>query len=554
MCGTVPPALADEPSEPASEPGVVEERIRRETEQRLIPEVREPTIQEAAPPVAPPEPPQIRLVLKEVAIEGNTILAEEVFAPAIAPYLNREVTAQELQELPQAIERVYRRQGYVTSVAFLPPQRIQEGRVTIQVLEGRLGKVTIEGNRYFSAHRILWYWPMESGQILQYRAIRGGLIRMNEHPDREVQALLKPGAATGQTDIVLKVTDERPLHAGFQWDRQGTKPIGRFRYGPYVRHNNLLGLDDILIGGMTFGRHFAAAYAQYLVPLTPYGTTASFGFSHSQVSPKRHFDALGVNGIAQSYVTSLTQVLLDDEPLTLDARVSFDIKESRTMVRSGTSRRERLRVIRFGPRMRLRDPWGMWVMRNDYSFGLKGLGATSANNPVASRPGAKPDFFSTELSATRIQQMPWGTRTILTLETQVAGSKLLPQEQLYLGGADSVRGYPEGDYLADSGLLFRLEYLVPCVVAPADWRLPFSKESLREQVTFAAFVDRGYGRLRAITGEERQSRNLTGVGGGVRIRLAELVVARLDWAWNVGDKPLTDDADSVLHFSLHQEF
>jgi hemolysin activation/secretion protein len=184
------------------------------------------------------------------------------------------------------------------------------------------------------------------------------------------------------------------------------------------------------------------------------------------------------------------------------------------------------------------------------SFGIKGLGATSENNPVASRPGSRPDFFKTEFQLTRLQRLPWGTQGSVSLETQLASSKLFPQEELYVGGADSVRGYPEGDYLADAGLIARFEYLIPCAFLPAQWRLPGAKGSLGEQVQLVAFLDRGYGRLRAITGDERVSRNLMGLGGGVRFRFNDTLSARLEWGHAVGDRPLTDDSSSVLHFRI----
>ena len=74
------------------------------------------------------------------------------------------------------------------------------------------------------------------------------------------------------------------------------------------------------------------------------------------------------------------------------------------------------------------------------------------------------------------------------------------------------------------------------------------------QVQLVAFLDRGYGRLRAITGEERRSRNLMGLGTGVRFRLKDDLSARVEWGVNVGDRPLTDDSRYALHLGLQSDF
>ncbi|MBI2093239.1 MAG: ShlB/FhaC/HecB family hemolysin secretion/activation protein [Candidatus Omnitrophica bacterium] len=541
--------------DPASEADVIGDRIRKEAEEQAkgAPH-KEPSIQEAPSPATPSAESEQRFLVKEIIVQGNTVLKAEQLEPLLATVRQHEVTLVELKALADAIEQEYRRRGYLTTLVYVPAQRIEEGRVTLQVVEGKLGQVQVEGQRYFNAKRILWYWPFQSGDLLRYNRIRQSLIRMNEHPDRDVQAVLQPGLTSGTTDVILKVKDRFPLHAGFQWDRQGTQSIGRWRYGPSLRYNNLLGFDDRLLFGGTVGHHFGAAYIHYALPLSPSGTMASFGFSHAQVSPKRQFDEFGINGISQSYSTNLSQPLWDGERLSLQADFGFAAKDSRTVVQSDVSRRDRIRMLTFGPSARWTDLAGRWWIDQKFSFGLKGLGATSQNNPLASRPGADTDFFKMNLEIVRLQKMPWRTQALLSFETQLSPSKLTTQEELYLGGAGSVRGYPEGDYLADQGFLVRAEYLVPWIFLPDHWHLPKSPTPLQDQVHFVGFFDRAYGKLRAITGDEQHSRNLMGIGSGLRLQMEDDLSARLEWGFNIGDDPLTSDSPSTIHVSVRYDY
>ena len=115
-----------------------------------------------------------------------------------------------------------------------------------------------------------------------------------------------------------------------------------------------------------------------------------------------------------------------------------------------------------------------------------------------------------------------------------------------MGGATSVRGYPEGDYFADEGILARLDYLVPVFLLP--------KGRLQDASKFVLFLDKGYGPLRAVTGEERTTRNLLGVGFGLLFQPGKGFSARLEWGFSLGDRPLTDDSRRVIHFRLQKSF
>ncbi len=547
------PAYADI-NDPASDAEVVGEQVQRDLQPPPGPLPEEPVIEQPPAHAPPSEAPAATFRLTEVSLEGSTVLPRSHFDPIIQPYLNREVSPRELETLAQAIQQAYRAKGYITTVVYVPPQKILGGRVTLQVLEGRMGKLAVEGNRHFSAGLFDWYWPLDAGAPLQYGAMRQALIRMNAHPDRKVQALLRAGTAPGETDVTLKVQDRPPLHLTSFLDRGGTPSIGQYRFGLAGAHYNLLGRDDRLTVGMVFGDNFGVPYVLYQIPVTPRGTVAGFRYSHSQVSPHRQFNQFGILGRSDTYGLSLTQPFIEQGRMMWDGRLGFDIKENQTKISSGGSgRRDRLRVLRMGSAWQRQDPWGRWLADVEGSWGVNGLGASSVNNPTASRSGTRPDFAKVEWKLTRAQQMPWRTRLVASADSQLASSKLSPSEQLYLGGQDSVRGYPEGDYLADSGLILRGEYLVPVRIMPEAWRIPGLQGPLHEHLDVLAFADRGYGRLRAITGEERADRNLAGVGMGLQFRMPQ-ATARIELGFAVGDKALTDDSSRMVHLSLHSSF
>ncbi|MDD5595645.1 MAG: POTRA domain-containing protein, partial [Candidatus Omnitrophica bacterium] len=52
-------------------------------------------------------------------------------------------------KIADKITEIYRKKGRTTSRAYLPPQTIKDGILTIKVIEGKVGKIDIRGNRYF---------------------------------------------------------------------------------------------------------------------------------------------------------------------------------------------------------------------------------------------------------------------------------------------------------------------------------------------------------------------------------------------------------------------
>ena len=88
------------------------------------------------PPVLPPVPspspekvaplPPVRIFVSEIKVTGSTVFSDEELAQVIAPYVNRVLTTEDLEELRLALTRYYIDRGYVTSGAIIPDQTVAE--------------------------------------------------------------------------------------------------------------------------------------------------------------------------------------------------------------------------------------------------------------------------------------------------------------------------------------------------------------------------------------------------------------------------------------------
>lgn len=116
-----------------------------------------------------------------------------------------------------------------------------------------------------------------------------------------------------------------------------------------------------------------------------------------------------------------------------------------------------------------------------------------------------------------------------------------------------MRGYPEGDYLADTAATLKLDWIFPLYLLPKEYKLPYSDTPLRNQIQPVVFFDMGGGCLNNTVQGAKNSKFLMGVGGGVRINLYDKFNARIEFAQAIGAGPTPDSGPSNFHISINFE-
>src|SRR5205823_13828100 len=75
------------------------------------------------PPLPPPRQselsPRVRVLVREVRVVGSTVFTPEELTSVTAPYVNRELTAEDLEALRVALTLLYVNRGFVNSGATL---------------------------------------------------------------------------------------------------------------------------------------------------------------------------------------------------------------------------------------------------------------------------------------------------------------------------------------------------------------------------------------------------------------------------------------------------
>lgn len=154
----------------AVDPGQELENTRERLEQqRIMQEMEEHRTPsggiESEQPKEDKAVPAVRFVLKDVRIDSSELLPESTAKAAYGDYLGKEVSVDDLYRIVSKLNEWYSKNSYITCRAYLPPQTIHQGVVHIAIIEGRNGKVTIDGSKNTRESYILDRLDIDAGKI-----------------------------------------------------------------------------------------------------------------------------------------------------------------------------------------------------------------------------------------------------------------------------------------------------------------------------------------------------------------------------------------------------
>jgi len=173
-------------------------------------------------------------------VEGNTVLPGEKIDGILTNYTGTTVSIERLKEGLGKLQLLYRNLGFVTVSVSLPQQRLTNGVVRVRVIEGKLARINVTGNRYFSTNNVRRALPgVSTNVLLNARWFQPELDRANNNIDRQIYPSVSPGAEPGATDLTLKVKDRLPLHAHFEINDKATPGTPPLRIDTAVQYNNL---------------------------------------------------------------------------------------------------------------------------------------------------------------------------------------------------------------------------------------------------------------------------------------------------------------------------
>ncbi len=521
--------------------------------ERELPEIERPRVP-VLPPAPPPRPERrdelasgLRVRVREFRFEGNTVFDDQELAQVAAPYLGRELGAEDLRALRDALTLHYARSGYVNSGAILPDQEVGAGVVVYRIVEGRLAAVEIEGNRHFRPGYLRSRLDLGRDEPLRIQALEERLqVLLQDDRIRRLDAQLGPGDRLGEAVLDVQVEETSPWRAWLEASNHQSPSIGAERGRVHFAHRNLTGNGDVLGGfyGLTEG--LDDVELAYELPITARDTRLRLRFRHSDSDVvEEPFDDIDIESRSMTWELGVRHPLRRTATSELALGLSGEWRESRSYLlgsrfsfsEGAENGKSRVSVLRFLQEWVRRDGSQVLALRSTLSWGLDAFGATVQGG--STEDGQFLAWLGQFQWARRFE--PWAIEGIVRTDLQLASDPLLPLEQFSVGGAASVRGYRENQLVRDMGFASSLELRIPL------WR---SREG-GSSVQLAPFVDvgRAWNTKRSTPGPK----TLSSAGVGLRVALFRRLRGELYWAEEirgVNEPSDRDLQDTGVHFRL----
>lgn len=484
-----------------------------------------------------------KAVISTINVEGVTLLTQEEIEKITSSYEGEKLSLKGMQKVADLITDEYRAKGYATSRAYIPPQTIKDGVLLIKVVEGRLGRLSFEGNRYFKTDLLESKVELKPYGYFDYSALQRSLVYINEHPDRVARAILVPGQEPGTTDVIIKVQDNYPFHVGFEYDNYGSRFIEKNRYAFTFEHNNLLGFDDKFYFKVLQSDAYRLQMQQgrYIFPVNQKLDVGCYVLKSRSGLGQEYID-LGAGGKAMLYGIFATQALVENPELDIRLNAGFDYKDIKNEISSVETSRDQLRIFKFGVDFDSIDQWGRNILSVEMDFGVPDMmGGMDDKDPNASRANAGATFQKGVFHFFRLHPLPWDTALLWKNSAQYTNHNLVASEQFQIGGATSVRGYPPAEHSGDKGYYSALEWSFPVWGLSKDIKVPYRPESLYDAWRFVLFYDFGFVNLKTPGVGENENQTLKGWGIGTRFNLSDDMSLRVEIGYPDGKTPSDSD-------------
>lgn len=439
----------------------------------------------------------IRFTLKELRFDPSYFLEQVQLESIAAKYIGKEINYADLLAIVDDINSLYRERNILTAQAVLQSQQITNGIVNISLVEGRLGDVTVEGNKRLSTPYALSWLQAKPAEVLDTAALQTRIELFNMANRSHMEARLRPGAGFGLTDILLDLREPPLVPLRLFADNEGSESVGQGELGFETGLNGLMGVDDRLVLNVTHSRGATPVSLSYSVPLNRSGGRGTLSYSDITTNviagPYRTLDIAGRSKTTQ---LALSQPLADQGFWRYDGAVSVGHTNADNSISGNILSSTNIDNLTMG----------LNAIGSDTHRTLAGgLNTTLASYTSLGQP--QRSVRVTQLSGTWLERLGENDYSVLRSTFQYSSDKVLPSTMLLqLGGLASVRGYKIGAVSGTDGYFVNAEY----------------HRTLNPNVSGVLFVDSGEVRSAGIA-----SQHVSSIGVGLDSQVSKGV--SLNW-------------------------
>ena len=507
-------------------------KLEEQFEDRELPQsgivIREPAEkrQQAVPDT------NIRFILSELVLSGNTVLPKGELSRFYRTYLGEEIALSQVYEIAAQMTAYYRNEGYILTRVVVPAQEITGGAVTLQVVEGYIDEVTIEGDFRHGrslltrlGNHIKASIPLKAADLERY------MLLANDLPGLRAQAVLQPSDKPGATDLTILVEEDR-AYGYATVNNRGSKFNGPVQMQVGATFNSLFGAmskTSIRFFGASQLSEFRSGEVRHEQVLGSEGTVMTLVARHTRSEPGASLAELEIESRSSSGSVTIAHPLLRSRAKSLYVHAGLDIRNTRTTILDEEFTKDRVRKAVVGLSYDFVDSLnGINLISAEVSKGLDILGGKETGDPGMSRADAESDFLKINMSVMRLQKIAPRVSLLLDLSGQYTGDALVASEEMAIGGSQYGRAFDPSEINGERGIAGRAELRYDGT----------TRKNWLQRYQIYGFAD--YGAVWDQRGTGYISTELGSAGGGVRLTLNRNLSANFELATPIKK---TDDYD-----------
>lgn len=473
--------------------------------------------------------------VNSIEVSPSEILSKEDINAVIGKYVGKNVFMSDIQNAINELNNLYAERGYVTARAYLPEQTVTNGNIRIELIESKIGNITVVNNKYTKDKYILDRMPQKSGELFDIVDLEKDVLDFNRYHDGvNLAANLKAGETPGTTDIELTAQETFPFHIIGVMDNAGRRSTGSLRGGPMIVADSLFHRRDQMSLGSYFSGGSVSPFFDYSVPVNKKDGRVGFSYSSTFANVKygpAYLTGLGLKSNSYIYSLYYDQPIVRTRGFELKTYSALNYKRARTWSKydgvfdelfgdSPFSDVDQVTSVDVGLNMRKDTKYGIWYLSQNASMAFPIFDSDSS-------------YFKYSGGLLRLHDFSHGVIGQLRGSYQIIpNSKYIPYlDQFQTGGLATVRGYSEGIVMGKSGYFFSGELMFPLLPRTITTKSGETKNFIGQYIKGAVFADTAG--VFPWVGQDIYGGSyfLASVGMGLRVQLPGDLSARLYWGY-----------------------
>ena len=477
-------------------------------------------------------------MITKFEVIGDNPLSESETQETFEYFLGDHYGLEGIQEAALAFEKKLRDHGFAFYQVNLAPQTLENGVIKLQIIQLKVDKVEVEGNRYFDNENLARNIPtLKSGETPNTRVLSRAINMADAQPSKSLKLQFSESETGDAINAKLKVEDLKTHFAFVSVNNTGNDETGNFRLTGGYQFTNLFNRDhNLSLSYTTSPSDFSAVKqygASYTIPFYEVGGQLNMFITRSDVDSGIVAQNFAVSGAGTIALLHYKHTFLQNGAYKQQLDFGIDNKLFENNVKfvnlpgviadgSGEVLSRPLSVTYIG----FWQGAGRSISFNIAPYmNMSGGGKNTDADYDNSRTGASSDWSLVRFGFGFDQLITADWLFRLNVLGQQSSDRLISGEQFGIGGIYSVRGFDERILLGDSGAQANIELWVP----------GFSEYGIRPLV----FFDLGYVELNTPLLSETPSINISSVGAGLRWSIINKLNVVVDVAY------VTDGAEEI---------